>query len=318
MDHAEEQTQEIEALQSIFFEEFVEISRDPPVSFKLLVKSDEPLPPPLPDDFDHDLIAAAADFNEEDDDDDAEDGDDDDDAEDGDGDGDAAGGDGAPTLTLEPDIPHFYLHVSFTPTYPETAPVFQVVSASPHLLAEDRAALLEAADALASEQLGMAMVFGVHAGIREKLEEIVKARIERRETEREKRRVEEEERERMRHAGTKVTKESFLEWRERFLKDMDGNITVPQAGAMAAPASAAAGSIRPGRTGGGIIPSARLTGRQLFEKDRSLAKSDMALLTDEDVTVEFDKELFAQEMEGLEDSDEEENAVLAGFAEDDD
>lgn len=57
----------------------------------------------------------------------------------------------------------------------------------------------------------------------------------------------------------------------------------------------------------------RMTGRELFEKDNTLAKSDVGLLADTDMVVDVD----AYEKEDRNEEQEEVNAVLAGFSDDD-
>jgi hypothetical protein len=253
MDHAEEKTNELEALKSIFFDEFHEIDQGPPEKFSILVKPDESCIP-------FSEVAAQC-----------------------------------------------HLEVTYTDTYPEELP--QLAITEPELLEPHEVEqLLGVATSSAEEQMGMAMIFGVHAAVKEALEKLLTDRVEMKEKEEEERRLREEEAERARYAGTKLTKENFTTWRDAFMKEM--------AEIEAAAAAAVVGS-GPGSRAKADAKN-RLTGRQLFEKDRSLAKSDVSMLQDGDVVEEFDKELFAEDMAGLDDSDEEENAVLAGFTEDDD
>ncbi|KAJ3415937.1 RWD domain-containing protein 1 [Chytridiales sp. JEL 0842] len=258
MDHAEEKLNELEALKSIFFDEFQELDPGPPEVFSILIKPDESCIP------------------------------------------------------LSEISAQLHLQVTYTPTYPEDLPLLELTNTE--LLEEHEvAALLQVAQDSAEEQRGMAMIFGIHASLKEALEKRLTDRVEQKEREEEERRLREEEEERRRYQGTKVTVESFNAWRVGFMKEME------ELDKKAAAAAASAASGGPGAKRGKEDQKTRLTGRQLFEKDRSLAKSDVNMLQDGDVTVEdFDKELFAEDMEGLEDSEEEDNVVLAGFTEDDD
>ncbi|KAJ3107584.1 RWD domain-containing protein 1 [Phlyctochytrium bullatum] len=250
MDFLEEQTNELEALKSIFFEEFEELDAGPPAKFRLLVKPEETF------------------------------------------------------LSGTPESEaQYYLEVTYTDHYPEAPPQLSITDAS-QLSSTEVENLTAKAVSSAEEQLGMAMIFGIHAAAKEHLEELLKERVARKEQEEEERLRREEEAERARYAGTKVTQDSFRAWKEKFLKEMEE--------AEKAVAAQAAGK------SGKNDAKGRLSGRKLFEKDKSLAKSDVGMLQDGDVTVDIDQELFSAEFDGLEDEDEEENAVLAGFADDDD
>lgn len=62
--------------------------------------------------------------------------------------------------------------------------------------------------------------------------------------------------------GTPVTKESFLAWRERFLKENIGNLKGPAAQL------------------GPVHKESKITGKQLFEQNKGLASSDAAYADD--------------------------------------
>ncbi|KAJ1548359.1 hypothetical protein HK405_003541 [Cladochytrium tenue] len=312
MDHKEEQAQEVEALESIFADDYELLDAGPPACFRLRVRSEEPLPPPSgPDD------PAADDEDDEDDDDGDDDGEDDDDDNDqGNADDDA--------------LPFVWLRVRYTPTYPETAPELAIDLPPPprrrghqrqrrqhgRLTPSDAAALQAEAARLADEQLGLAMAFGVHSGVKDALEDLARRRVAELDAATERRRAEEEEKERRAaeaRRGTPVTKDAFLDWRVRFLAEARGHpADVPVAGAAAAAATNAAAAA--------AAAAARPTGRQLFERDRSLAKSDVALMQDGDETVTFDRALFESEAAaaGLDSDDDDDapNAVLASFEDD--
>ncbi|KAJ3027046.1 UNVERIFIED_CONTAM: RWD domain-containing protein 1 [Siphonaria sp. JEL0065] len=255
-DYAEEQLHELEALKSIFFDEFSEPEvPTTPASFSLHIKLDDYYGP-------------------------------------------------------QPE-PEYTLKVTYTPEYPETLPTLQIanaVSLDPEEIEKLSGLLVENAES----QLGMAMIFGVHAWAKESLETHVRDRIEREEREREERILAEEEAERQRHAGTKVTAESFAEWRTRFVKETEEDekkkALEKLGGANSAGAKAAARA---------EANRGKFTGKALFEKDKTLANSDAALMGADDIDVD------AHEFDGLEDGEDEEeeeevNAVLANFSDDDD
>jgi hypothetical protein len=62
--------------------------------------------------------------------------------------------------------------------------------------------------------------------------------------------------------GTPVTKESFLVWRDRFLKENVGNLKGPAAQL------------------GPVLKESKITGKQLFEQNKALAASDAAFADD--------------------------------------
>ncbi|KAJ3121869.1 hypothetical protein HK098_003322 [Nowakowskiella sp. JEL0407] len=243
MDYLEEQTQELEALKSIYYTEFQELSTSPP-SFKINIP-----------------------------------------------------------LDLSTTTPQSTLHIqiTYTPTYPDTIPEIEISISSEdseefELLSEQE--LENVRDAAIKEcenNLGMAMVFTLVSFLKEFVEGLVGDRIEKEELEREERVRREEEEELKRYQGTRVTPEAFENWRKGFLKEMQELLS---------------------KEGKSVdLKKGKFTGKQLFEKDQTLAKSDMVFAEE---GVEVDLALF-EDMDGLDDDDDEEegNAVLAGFTEDD-
>lgn len=73
--------------------------------------------------------------------------------------------------------------------------------------------------------------------------------------------------------GTPVTKESFLVWRDRFLRENVGNLKGPAAQL------------------GPILKESKITGKQLFEQNKALASSDAAF-ADDGVALESNSECF--------------------------
>ncbi|KAI9203343.1 ubiquitin-conjugating enzyme/RWD-like protein [Polychytrium aggregatum] len=250
-DHQEEQTNELEALRSIFYEEFEEIDEGPPAHFRLLVAPDDSALPLV-------VEGSARDTR-------------------------------------------FYLDITYTETYPDELPLLSIED--PTELSEDECAmLLGKVTEVAEQYRGMAMVFTMHSTAKEALEVYVVERAERIQREIEERIRREEEEEAARYEGKKVTPQVFEQWNAKFLKEM----------AELAAKEAQEKGINNQKK------SAR-TGRQLFEKDKNLAKSDLAVLQEGDITADITEELLQKEMEGLDvEEDEEENSVLAGFREDDD
>ncbi|KAI8811184.1 RWD domain-containing protein [Cladochytrium replicatum] len=244
MDYEDEQNQEIEALKSIYFDEFEEIETGPPAKFAISIALD--------DDVSTDGYNA----------------------------------DPGASLSLV---------VSYSATYPETIPALSF-SRTTGLSEEDREILLEQLTQEAEINVGMGMVFTLVSTVKELVEKLVRDRRDKAEREDEERKRLEEEAELARYQGTRVNVDTFKEWKTKFLAEIEEAKTKEMR--MAAEAK-----------------KGKLTGRQLFEKDKTLVNSDMAFASD-GVEVEVDLALF-DELEGLDEDDEEENDVLANFTEDD-
>jgi hypothetical protein len=186
MDYAEEQSQELEALESIYYDSFELISRDhPAVSFRVHIR---------PEDF-NEAVKALERARK---------------AVDSDDEGDNVGE--APV--------NYFLKVDLPETYPEVLPEMDIEEASEGLDEEDQAALLEALKTVAEENMGMPMIFAVASSAKDGLEDLIKARKDEAERERVERIEREEEAERKRREGTKVTPESFAAWKKAFEKEM--------------------------------------------------------------------------------------------------
>ncbi|KAF8967986.1 RWD domain-containing protein 1 [Entomortierella lignicola] len=229
-DYKEEQANELEALQSIYPDEYEEISNDPG-EFTIHIVPDE---------------------------------------QDGE------------------DIYSLKLHVKYTETYPDTLPEFSIDLEDGELEQEDFDTILKKVTESAEEAIGMGMVFSMASTAKDSLTEVIqinKERREERERQRELREIEEEEK---RKAGTKVTVENFMKWKNAFDAEMTEKERIEKGSKKEDPKM-----LKP-------------TGRQLFERDHSLAKSDATFMEEGDVDV--DVSLFERE-EAISD-DEDENDVL--------
>ncbi|KAJ2443680.1 rwd domain-containing protein [Coemansia sp. RSA 2424] len=188
------------------------------------------------------------------------------------------------------------LTIEYTPTYPDSLPLFEI-SLSPstlpapsdieaELAANDITDLTDKLRELGEECLGMAMVFSMSTGLKEaavqrlvektnELKRVKEAKIQK-----------EIEADQAKFIGTPVTRANFLEWKARF--DLE---TKEHLGRLAS--EAGEDRVRRAVSGGKKDEDKRLTGRQLFEQDRSLAQSDSTFIADGDVAV--DASLFVQE-----------------------
>ncbi|PKS10655.1 hypothetical protein jhhlp_002410 [Lomentospora prolificans] len=123
--------------------------------------------------------------------------------------------------------PTFLLQVRYPDEYPDKAPHLDLVSppnapSHPNFsLSEDRETLLEALNTAAEENLGMAMVFALVSTVKEAAEQLIADRLAAAEKEREEALLAAEREENKKFHGTPVTPETFMKWREGFLKEME-------------------------------------------------------------------------------------------------
>jgi len=143
----------------------------------------------------------------------------------------------------------------------------------------------------------MAMVFTLVSQLKEALGDLVVDRAERRRLDE----VEEErkalEAEAARNRGTPVTPASFLEWRKRWNAKMKDKQAAEEDEKLKALAPKDREEFRRSKT--------KPSGRQLFERDRTLAKEDAALVEEGVVSVDitkYDREAVREEDEEEEDT----------------
>jgi len=226
-DYKEEQQNEIEALESIYPEEFKVISESPPC-FQIDVASEETPPEKVVD------------------------------------------GEEAPAQARA------CLQFTYVENYPDEVPLIEILTTEE--LAEDEVNELDSQlRQQAEEELGMVMVFTLVSLCQEFLDTAAQQAHDRKEYEKKREEREEEQRQLAKTLGTQVTLETFTVWKTNF--DME---RLAKLGNKAK------------------LIEGKLTGRQLFEKDKDLWRSDLAFLEGE---VKVDESLF-QDMDDL-DLDEE-------------
>lgn len=149
------------------------------------------------------------------------------------------------------------LELVYTPRYPDEPPLI-AFSATSGMDESTERELKEFLVQSAEDSVGTVMGFTLISSLTMRVEELVDE-VARQEAEEERKREDEEKaREEARFRGTPVTKETFLEWRLGFEAEESERrkaVVDPTAG--------------------------KLTGKQMFEKDASLAKSDAGLLDDD-------------------------------------
>ncbi|KAI7826658.1 hypothetical protein BX661DRAFT_143730, partial [Kickxella alabastrina] len=118
---------------------------------------------------------------------------------------------------------------------------------------------------MGEECLGMAMVFSMASDLKEAaMQRLIEKSVELRRLKEE--RIQREiEADQLKFIGTPVTRATFLEWRIRFDREMKDHAA---------------------RLRGRLRDTSKLTGRQLFEQDKSLALSDSRFISEGDVSVD--------------------------------
>ncbi|RIA91060.1 RWD domain-containing protein [Glomus cerebriforme] len=184
------------------------------------------------------------------------------------------------------------LHIKFTPTYPEEIPEISIETLDGSIEIDEHEKLYSELMNVAQDSLGMAMVFTLTSLLKDLLTSFVTERKDQRKKEEEDKIRKEIEAEQAKFQGTKVTVASFLEWKENYDKELEEKEKSTKSLATIKKDEA---------------KKLKLTGRQLFEQDESLAKSDMTYLEEGDVTV--DVSLFERE-EDMSEEEEEDNSVI--------
>ncbi|KAJ9658954.1 Protein gir2 [Neophaeococcomyces mojaviensis] len=130
-------------------------------------------------------------------------------------------------VELSDEAPIIFLNVSYPENYPDVAPNLDITAppnAAKHPLldiAVDKAQLLDALSSTIEDSLGMAMVFTLVTTLKDAAELLMADRLRQEQEIRDVAARQKEEEENRKFHGEKVTRERFLEWREKFLKDME-------------------------------------------------------------------------------------------------
>ncbi|KAG8626638.1 hypothetical protein KVT40_005583 [Elsinoe batatas] len=127
----------------------------------------------------------------------------------------------------DPPSPVLLLHVSYPEAYPDEAPRLDIqappnAAKHPQLdVQEDKDQLLSSLDTTIQENLGMAMVFTLVTTLKESAEQLVLDRRASIQAEHDAQAAEAEAEENRKFEGTKVTRETFLAWSEKFKREME-------------------------------------------------------------------------------------------------
>lgn len=138
------------------------------------------------------------------------------------------------TITLEPsnvsdeslDAPVIILNVRYPEAYPDEAPILDITQQpnapkQPHLdIQDDKARLLDALEPTIEENLGIAMIFALVSTLKEAAEVLISERQQAVQALKDVEAQRAEEEENRKFEGEKVTRESFLAWREKFREEV--------------------------------------------------------------------------------------------------
>lgn len=182
-----------------------------------------------------------------------------------------------PDAKEDDEPPKFILAVKYPENYPDEAPQLEIQNPAnaplhPYFsVADDRELLLEGIDETIQENLGMAMIFTIVSALKDAAEQIIQDRKDAEAKEQEERALAAEREENKKFQGTLVTAETFVKWREGFMKEMEEKKQKEEEERLAE------------QKKNKVKEPARLTGKQLWE--RGLAgKGDEE--DDEDVPTE--------------------------------
>ncbi|ROT36992.1 RWD domain-containing protein [Sodiomyces alkalinus F11] len=175
------------------------------------------------------------------------------------------------------DLPTMLLYVRYPEAYPDEPPFLDIQAppntvSSPDLpfsVSEDKTQLMEALEVAIQENLGMAMVFSLVTTLKDAAEQLIADRRAEQEKVREEAAMAVEREENKKFQGTAVNRETFLRWRDAFMREMEENRVREEEERLA--------ELKKAR----VKEPVKLTGRQLWE--RGLAgKTDAEEVDDED------------------------------------
>ncbi|KAF7197236.1 RWD domain-containing protein [Pseudocercospora fuligena] len=162
----------------------------------------------------------------------------------------------------ESEDPTIILNVRYPEAYPDVAPILDITqppNAPKHAhldIQEDKARLLEALEPTIEESMGMAMVFTLVSTLKDAAELLITERQKAIEALKEVEARKAEEEENRKFEGQKVTRETFLAWRDSFKKEMEEQAARRQAELEA----------EEKKKRGGKADEKKLTGKQLWEQ----------------------------------------------------
>ncbi|KAG8885428.1 hypothetical protein FRB97_001151 [Tulasnella sp. 331] len=192
------------------------------------------------------------------------------------------------------------LHVEYPPEYPDVTPLLLLMVDEGDLSHEEETSILENLKTTAEESLGIAQTFTIVSTLVDALGAVVEDRVKKKQMAKEKKEREEVEAELKRLQGTPVTPASFVAWRDEFRKRKQAQKRLRDEEKMRDMSGKDREEFKKIQN--------RLSGRQLFERNKDLATSDATLVEEGVEAVDITKfernyEDAAAEEEGLHFSD---------------
>jgi len=191
------------------------------------------------------------------------------------------------------------LHVEYPPEYPEVTPTLSITVEEGELSQEEENLLVATITASAMESIGMAQTFTIVSALIEGIGTTVKDRVNKKDKAKAEKEKAEEEAELRRIRGTPVTPAAFIAWRDKFNKERKIARQKRDEEYMKEMSNKEREEYKK--------YASRLTGRQLFERNRDLAMSDDALV--EEGTEAVDITQYSRD-EVEDDENEKENEAL--------
>lgn len=162
----------------------------------------------------------------------------------------------------EPENLAIILNVRYPEDYPDVGPVLDITQPPNAIrheffdIQEDKSRLLEALQPTIEESLGMAMVFTLISALKDAAELLMTERYQAKQAVKDKEAQKAEEEENRKFEGEKVTRETFLAWRDKFRKEMEEEAAARQAELEA----------EDKKKRGGKVEEKKLSGKQLWEQ----------------------------------------------------
>ncbi|OAA64942.1 Ubiquitin-conjugating enzyme/RWD-like protein [Cordyceps fumosorosea ARSEF 2679] len=165
-----------------------------------------------------------------------------------------------PNHPEDEEPPKFLLSVRYPDEYPDVAPGLEIMAAPDGGATEffdtgdDREHLLASVEETIQENIGMAMIFTIVSALKDAAEQLVQERKDAVARAEQERRDAAEREENKKFQGTPVNPETFLKWREGFLKEMEERRAREEEERLAELKKAK------------VKEAVKLTGRQLWER----------------------------------------------------
>ncbi|TIC09367.1 kinase-like protein [Wallemia mellicola] len=175
------------------------------------------------------------------------------------------------------------LRITYTEQYPNELPDFEIEVLEGTLDDKEKDGLVEQLNEIGQESLGMPLVFSLASALKDGISQLVQDREQMKEQAESDRKQAEIEKELERTRGTQITRENFLEWRSQYIAERNAEIARKEEAELSKLANKEREELRKWNT--------RKSGRQLFEKDRTLADSDATLMNkgDEGIDLQLGK-----------------------------